>query len=51
MVKFWDEHLQKAIKRTERRIKHMERHGIGKEAIKEKAILQKQKRQKELRDA
>ncbi len=49
MVNFWDEHLKAAIARTERRIKIMERNGIGKAAMDEKRILEKQKRKRELR--
>ncbi len=51
MVKFWDEELKKSIAVTITRIKFMEKHGIGKAAMEEKAILQKQqKRQKDRKD-
>ncbi len=49
MVKPKDELLDYAIKNTKMRIKHMERHGMGKNAMEEKAILQKQERIKQLR--
>ncbi len=51
MVKFWDAAIDKAIKRTEYRIKFAEKNGLGKSAMQEKDILKKQKRQKELRNA
>lgn len=50
MVKFWHEQLDLAIIRTKRRIVFMEQHGIGNEAIKEKAILKKQERKKQDRN-
>ncbi len=50
MVKlFWDEEIDKGIIRTKRRIKHCEAHGIGDAVIKEKAILKKQERLRDLR--
>ncbi len=49
MVKFWDDALDKAILRTKRRIKLMEKHGKGIPAMQEKNILKQQMRQKELR--
>ncbi len=49
MVKFWDVEIDRAIKITKMRIKHMEKHGMGKNAMQEKEILKKQERNKELR--
>jgi len=49
MVRFWDEMLDLAIKKTKIRIKYCEDQGIGDSAIKEKAILKKQERKKELK--
>ncbi len=49
MVKFWDVQIERGIKLTKFRIKHMEKHGMGAEAIKEKARLVKQQRNQELR--
>ncbi len=49
MVKFWDEALIKAIKKTQIRIKFMEKNGIGNSAMQEKAILKLQQRQLELK--
>ncbi len=51
MVKPWEIDAQKSIALTKLRIKHMEKHGMGNEVIKEKNILKKQQRAKELRDA
>lgn len=51
MVKPWYEELDKSILTTKRRIKFMEKHGMGDSAMQEKRILQKQERHKELRDA
>jgi len=51
MVKPWSIAIDKGIKLTEFRIKHMEKHGNGDSAMQEKQILKKQKRHKELRDA
>ncbi len=49
MVKPKDDLLNWSIKNTKMRIKHMEKHGNGSVAIKEKQILAKQERIKELR--
>ncbi len=49
MVKPWSIAIEKGIKLTKERIKHMEKHGNGDVATKEKAILKKQERHKELR--
>ncbi len=49
MVRFWDIQIDKGIKLTKMRIKHLEKHGDGAVAMKEKQILQKQERHKELR--
>ncbi len=51
MVRFWDKQIEDAIKVTKFRIKHLEKHGNGDTAMKEKQILKKQERHKELRDA
>jgi len=51
MVRPWDEAIIKGIALTKSRIKHMEKHGMGDSAQKEKKILQKQERHKQLRDA
>ncbi len=48
MVKRKIELLKWGIENTKMRIKHMEKHGIGLTAIKEKAILKKQERFLEL---
>ncbi len=45
---FWKELIDFEIKRTKRRIALCEKHGIGDTAIKEKARLKKQERQREL---
>ncbi len=49
MVDFWDAELERAIKLTKSRIAHCEKHGMGKNAMDEKKILQKQQRKQELR--
>ncbi len=50
MVKlFWDEEIANGIIRTKRRIKHYESHRIGDAVIKEKSILKKQERLRDLR--
>jgi len=46
MVRWWDEQVDKGIILTKLRIKHMEKHGMGAEATKEKSRLQKQERHK-----
>ncbi len=48
MVNPWDIAVDKGIKLTKIRIKHMEKHGMGTEAMKEKSILKKQERHREL---
>ncbi len=50
MVRFWDKQIDEAIKVSKYRIKHLEKHGNGDTAMKEKQILKKQERAKELRD-
>ncbi len=47
MVKFWENELKNSIAVTKERIKHMEKHGIGKSAMQEKATLLKQQKQLE----
>ncbi len=49
MVKWWDKQIDKGIKITKYRIKHLELHGNGDSAMQEKAILKKQERAKQLR--
>jgi len=44
MVKFWPEHIETAIKKTQKRILHMEKHGLGTAAMEEKHKLDIQKR-------
>ncbi len=39
MVKWWDVQLDKGIKLTKIRIKHHEKHGVGKAAMEDKARL------------
>ncbi len=48
MVRYWDIQIDKAIKLSKIRIKHLEKHGMGNSAMLEKKILQKQERQREL---
>ncbi len=48
MVRPWDKDIEYAIKTTKFRIKHHEKHGNGDVVIKEKKILQKQERQKQI---
>ncbi len=48
MVKPKHELLKWGIQNTKMRIKHMEKHGVGNSAIKEKLILKKQERKLEL---
>jgi len=50
MVKPWDEDIIKGIKITKFRIKHHEIHGCGDNTMRDKAILKKQERHKQLRD-
>jgi len=50
LVKYWDIQIEKGIALTKMRIKHMEKHGMGAQVIKEKARLVKQQRTKELRN-
>jgi len=49
MVKYWNVQIDKGIKLTKMRIKHLEKHGDGDGAMQEKRILQKQERHKQLR--
>ncbi len=49
MVKFWDIQIEKGIKLTKYRIAHLEKHGNGDTAMREKAILKKQERHKQVR--
>jgi len=48
MVKPHYDLLDWSIKNTKMRIKHMEKHGVGTQAIKEKQILQRQERLRDL---
>ncbi len=48
MVMWWHVQREKAIKLTEFRIKHHEKHGDGDVTMKEKYILEKQKRHHKL---
>ncbi len=50
MVRFWDAEIDKGIRITKYRIKHLEKHGDGSSAMQEKNILKKQERHKQLRD-
>ncbi len=50
MVRVRDNDIIKGIAITKYRIKHLEKHGMGAEAMREKVILQKQERHKQLRD-
>ncbi len=50
MVKIRVQMAEYALKRQKRRILFCERHGIGDTTIKEKAILKKMERLKELRN-
>jgi len=45
LVKFWEESLKWNIKELKIRVAHMEKHGIGNTAIKEKAMLSKVEKQ------
>ncbi len=49
MVRYWDIQIEKGIALTKSRIKHLEKHGMGAEAMLEKTRLKKQERHKELR--
>ncbi len=51
MVRWWDSQIDKGIKLTKMRIKHMEKHGMGDSVQAEKFRLKKQERNKQLRDA
>ncbi len=42
--------MERAIKITKYRIKHMEKHGNGDTAMREKSILKQQERKKQLMD-
>ncbi len=44
MVKWWQKYRDLNIKKTKARIAHMEKHGMGAMAVKEKARLQKMQR-------
>ncbi len=50
MVRWWDIQIDKGIKLTKMRIKHHEKHGNGDVAQREKQILKKQERHKQLRE-
>jgi len=50
MVRPWDIAIDKGIKLTKMRIKHMEKHGDGDSVNREKRILQLQERHKKVRD-
>ncbi len=47
---FWSDAIDKGIALTKYRIKHMEKHGVGNTAMKEKEILKRQERHKQVRD-
>ncbi len=49
MVRWWDSQIDKGISITKMRIKHHEKHGNGSVVIKEKAMLVKQERHKQVR--
>ncbi len=49
MVKPWEARVEKGIKITKYRIKHLELHGNGDSAMLEKLILKKQERAKQRR--
>jgi len=51
MVDVWGDSIDKGIRITKYRIKHLEKHGNGTGAMQEKEILKRQLRNKELRDA
>ncbi len=51
MVRWWDVQIEKAIEISKYRIAHHEFHGNGDVAMREKAILKKQERHKQLRKA
>ncbi len=46
----WDVAIEKGIQISKYRIKHLEKHGEGDTAMKEKQILKKQERHKQVRD-
>ncbi len=48
MVRPWDVAIDKGIKITKYRIKHLEKHGNGDSAMQEKNILKKQERHKQI---
>ncbi len=48
MVRPWDVAIEKGIKITKYRIKHLEKHGNGIGAMEEKNILKKQERHQQL---
>ncbi len=48
MVIWWERQMDIGIKITKYRIAHLEKHGNGDSAMKEKQILKKQERSKEL---
>ncbi len=50
MVRWWDFQIERAIKITKMRIKHCEKHGMGDTCIREKNILKKQERHRDLRN-
>ncbi len=49
MVKYWEKQIEIGIKLTKFRIQHCEKHGLGDTAMREKAILKKQERHKQVR--
>ncbi len=49
MVRYWDKQIEIGIKLTKMRIKHLEKHGNGDTAMREKDILKKQERHKQVR--
>jgi len=49
MTKWWDKQIDRSIALTKMRIKHCEKHGMGDTVQREKRILQKQERHKQVR--
>ncbi len=50
MVEPWTEAIEKGIKLTKHRIAHLEKHGNGDTAMREKEILKKQERHRKVRN-
>ncbi len=49
MVRWWDPQIDKGIAINKMRIKHHEKHGVGSAVIRDKQMLQKQERHKQVR--